>query len=313
MSHFLKAAALDSSTVRGLSHCKSYSLHHSNNAFRAEGLEAAYAQAQAAGVQLLRVGAWMQATNPAPEVFDWAYLDRAAACARTLPTVLVLYHYDWPAWLSAESVVAGAAASDMHEAAQAVAQRYAGVFHSYVPMCEVNFQAHMMDCGRWFPNAGGKGSLAGPGHTWHLLETALLSTAEGLRWGDPACLIGTSEPFCAGTYDWNARPMDLLADAGLLDIVGANNYHFDQLGDAAAEARRRWPDKVLWLAESGDIWQRPGEPREPAAWYEQAERTGYEAMFWCPALPMLCFDWGHPVGNPLWEPHSKYHLSLIHI
>lgn len=294
----LRAAALDSSTVRGKSYCHTYELNHSNVAFRADSLEQHYTAAQATGVQLLRVGAWMQATNPAPEVFDWTYLDRVAALARIVPTVLVLYHYDWPTWLSASEVQAGVVApAFMLRAAQQVAQRYAGVFHSYVPMCETSFQAHMIDCGRWFPNAGG--GHTHPAHAWDLIAHALKSTALGLEWGDSTCRVGTSEPFVPDSFDHDARPFDVLAAAGLLHIVGVNNYRYPDLTASREEAARRWPGRPVWLAESGAIWQRPDEPREPAAWYDQAERAGYEAMFWCPALPMLCFDYGQLVGQHL--------------
>lgn len=293
----LYAAALDSSTVRGRSYCHTYDLHHSNNAYRAESLPDAYARAKAAGVQLLRVGAWMQQTNPAREVFDWDYLDKVAELAKGLPTVLVLYHYDWPAWLSVSDVLAGAGATFMLRAAQQVAIRYKGVFHSYVPMCETSFQAHMVDCGRWFPNAGG--GHTSPEQVWSVISRALKCTAEGARWGDPTCLIGTSEPFVAGSFDNDARPIDVLARAGLLDIVGVNNYNYHGLQASYEEAARRWPDKPVWLAESGPIWQRQHEPLESQSWYEEAARAGYGAMFYCPALPMLCFDHGHLVGKPL--------------
>lgn len=291
------AAALDSSTVRGKSYCHGYDLHHSNNAFRAESIELSYAAARAAGVQLLRVGAWMQATNPAREVFDWSYLDRVAALARDLPTVLVLYHYDWPTWLSVSEVLAGAGAGFMTRAAQQVAKRYKGVFHSYVPMCETNFQAHMIDCGRWFPNAGGGRTT--PEQVWDVISRALKVTAMGLQWGDSDAVIGTSEPFVAGSFDNDARPFDVLAREGLLHIVGVNNYQYHGLRASREEAARRWPDKPIWLAESGPIWQRAHEPKEAQPWYDEAACAGYEAMFYCPAQQMLCFDHGHLVGQPL--------------
>ncbi len=291
----IRAAALDSSTVRGRSHCHTYDLHHSNNEFRADSLESTYAAAKEAGIQLLRVGAWMQETNPAREVFNWAYLDRVAELARELPTVLVLYHYDWPAWLSAtEVLLPGMASAHMLRAAQQVAKRYPGVFHSYVPMCEVNFQAHMINSERWFPNAGGGNTS--PEQVWVTLGRMLQCTAQGVRWGDPAARIATSEPFEVGLFDAHAHPMNLLARLDMLDIVGLNNYHPDQYAAVHTEAARRWPDKPIWLAEGGNIFQ---QHRPPSDWYEAAAAAGFDAMVYGPALPMLCFDHGHLVGQPL--------------
>ncbi len=299
MSNFLRAAALDSSTVRGRSHCQTYDLHHSNSEYRADSLELHYAAAQAAGIELLRVGAWMQKTNPAPEVFDWSYLDRVAELARGLPTVLVLYHYDWPAWLSAAEVLSFKAHKPMWAASEAIAYRYKGVFHSYVPMCEVNFQAHMIDCGRWFPNAGG--GLSRPELTWCVLEQALAATALGISAGQEEALIGTSEPFNPACFELHARPYNLLTERGLLDIVGVNCYHTEQYSACYAEAARRWPNKPLWLAEGGNIWQ---QSRHPNEYYAAAESAGFQAMVYGPALPLLCFDHGHLVGPNLFEALS---------
>lgn len=293
----IRAAALDSSTVRGRSYCHTYDLHHSNNAYRAESLEQTYFVAKANGVQMMRVGAWMQQTNPAREVFDWTYLDRVAELAKGLPTALVLYHYDWPTWLSGSEVLSPMAPTFMLRAAQQVAKRYKGVFHSYVPMCETSFQAHMIDCGRWFPNAGG--GRTHPAQVWEAISNALKATAMGVQWGDPSAIIGTSEPFVAGSFDNDARPFDVLAREGLLHIVGVNNYNYHGLEASRKEAAQRWPGRPVWLAESGPIWQREHEPKEAQPWYDEAARAGYEAMFYCPAMPMLCFDHGRLVGQPL--------------
>lgn len=292
----IKAAALDSSTVRGRSQCHTYTLNHSNVEFRADSLAEHYARAKAAGVEMLRVGAWLQHTNPGYEVFEWDYLDKVAELAKGLPTVLVLYHYDWPVWLTLEQVLNDGGALFGLRAGQQIAKRYPGVFHSYVPMCEVNFQAHMIDCGRWYPNAGG--GVTDPGKTWGLLSRMLQSVADGLKWGDPTCLIGTSEPFNPACFDLHARPLDLLAERGCLDIVGVNGYHTHEYPQLHAEAARRWPGKPLWLAEGGNIW---AQERHPNEWYEAAEAAGFDAMVYGPALPMLCFDHGHLVGPDLFE------------
>ena len=223
------------------------------------------------GLTLFRDGAWLAKTCPAPQQYDWSYLDRLASVSQGQVT-LTLCHYEWLPWLDAEDIWNGRAIDLMAEFAAQVARRYQGVFPSYVPVVESGYWTAMMtDWGRWWP-----AQRAHPGERWWKLYAMvgrmLIAMARAVREADPEAEIALNEPWAwhpqVSLHD-QARPFFTLlgypdpvaveetgsddwgGSEDLLQIVGLNfynNWGVAQgwpLSRLLLEARRQFPDKSL--------------------------------------------------------------------
>lgn len=279
------------------------------------------------GLHLFRDGAWLARTCPAPDEFDWSYLDRLAEVSQG-QVFLSLCHYEWPPWLDMADLWNGRIVDLMADYARRVAARYRGRFAAYVPVVESGYWTAMMtDWNRWWPATRG-------GHArrwWELYAVVgrlLTGMSRSIREADPDVPIALNEPWAwhpqvslkdqgRPFYTLLGRPDpvasreigtdDLGGDPSLLQIVGLNFYnnwgvdHSWPLHRLLLEARRRFPEQRLIMGETGNCHF--SDCHTVAGWLQlideqvelaNAQGASVEAVTWAPILTLGDFDWGRP-------------------
>src|SRR5215208_4195977 len=153
------AGAFDAGHIRGWTPELEQELnfHQLELTGHAEQLEADYRLFRGEfGLSLFRDGAWLARSYPAPNNFDWSYLDRLASVSRG-EVYLSLCHYEWLPWIEEADIWSGRAADLMAEFAHGVAERYRGHFAGYIPVVESGYWTAMMtEWRRWWPAQKGK-------------------------------------------------------------------------------------------------------------------------------------------------------------
>ncbi|MGZ0069635.1 family 1 glycosylhydrolase [Microbacterium arborescens] len=122
-----------------------------------EKLEEDIALAAESGATMLRWGVPWYRVNPAPGVWEWAWLDRAVAAmeARGIELIADLVHYGTPLWLEGEFANPGYAPA-VADYARAVARRYRGRIRYYTPANEPLLNAmYCGEFGHWPPYLSG--------------------------------------------------------------------------------------------------------------------------------------------------------------
>ncbi|HKG23713.1 MAG TPA: hypothetical protein VKC34_17555 [Blastocatellia bacterium] len=289
------------------------------------------------GLSLFRDGAWLARSYPAPERFDWTYLDRLASVSRR-QVYLSLCHYEWLPWIEKADIWNGRVVDLMAEFALHVAERYRGSFAGYIPVVESGYWTAMMtDWVRWWPAAKGE-----PPRGWWTLYSVvgrmLVAMARAVRQGDPEAAVALSEPWAWHPHvslEDQGRPFNTLlgradpvaaretggddwgGDPSLLQVVGLNfynNWGVEQgwpLSRLLLEARRHYTDQRIMMGETGNCHF--SDCYTVAGWLElldeeiekaNAQNAGIEAVTWAPILTLGDFDWGRPAPGAwvTWDP-----------
>lgn len=340
MSRWALAGAFDSGHIRGWTPGweKELDFHQLELTGHAGQLEADYALfREEFGLQQFRDGAWLARSFPAPDRFDWSYLDRLADVSRG-QTTLSFCHYEWPRWLVEDDIWNGRVIDLMAGFARAAAERYRGCFAAYIPVVESGYWTAMMtDWGRWWPGRQEEPRI----RWWDLYAVVgkmLCAMARGVREGDAAARIALSEPWAwhphvslfdqgrpfstllgrpdpeaareTGTDDWGGDP-------SLLQVVGLNFYnnwgvdHRWPLSRLLLEARRQFPDQEIVMGETGNCHFSHCYPVE--GWLKlldeqiemaNAQGAAVHGVTWAPILTLGDFDWGQPAPGAwvTWDP-----------
>lgn len=305
-------ASFDGSTVRGRSQDDTSYLHLSNCEHLYPYLATHHREALAAGCSLVRNGVWLADFYEGPGRYNWRRLDHLAQLSRG-KDVLVLQHYDALPGCTEAGFFNGRHAEQLGRMAEDIASQYRGVFSAYVPSCEMGYWAHMISeqtGGKWWPH-GGRGWW----ECWRAISEGALRMVDGLRRGDAAAVIATSEPagFGApwpdqfrphltllGQHDEVAAANGcftfLLGGPEKLQIVGLNCYDPSQLRPAVAAARATFPAQQVWLAETGPL-HHPGISVDE--WLGLCRAAGPDAAVLAPAAPMRRFETGEFMDGAL--------------
>lgn len=243
-------------------------------------------------------------SHPAPGVFDWSWLDRVVAAAERvhLELYLDLWHYGYPDWLDLMSPDAPQHFADF--AAQ-IARRYPALDH----FCVCNEPSLMVDnagrLGKWRPFL----RRQDPTPLRRQMCRCIIAASRAILDVRPDARLILPEPWHAPdtfTLDDQAAIIDTVMGLrdpelgglpGLVTVVGLNHYRDSTIPPfhrLALEARKRWPDKPIWLTETS------GPPRgwRQTEWFwwmlgevRQANQMGADipVFTWAPTISM--YDW----------------------
>ncbi len=305
-----KALVFDGSKVHGYGEAGQL-LNFVQTEHHSQHLPYHYQRARDMGFTRVRDSAWLDFTAPKPGEYNYAYLDQLARQAETIQVQVEFQHYNWPAWLNEADILAGAATEAFGEMAAHLAQQYRGVFHSWLPATELGFWTVKLSEGHWHP------CRAWGWWDWYkLTSAAALAAAHGLRAGDPGCMLALSEPYGMSHLDFadQARPFatllgryDSVAEANgchtwrqgasdLVQEIGLNCYHPLELRRALVDARVRFPDQQVVLAETGHLWH---QWISPATWLALCQDAGADVACWGPGGPFRGFEHGQFIGGTL--------------
>lgn len=267
-------------------------------------LEADYQLMVDIGCAGIRDAARWYITHPAPDRFDWTWLDRVVKAAEkfNLTLYLDLWHYGYPDWLD---LMSPDAPGHFAAFARAITQRYPALDH----YCVANEPSLLVDwggrLGRWRPFQRRKDTSELRRQICRLIiaaSRAILDVRPDARLILPEPWHATdliSEETQAAVLDtvMGRRDADLGGESALVSVVGLNHYRdstlppFHQL---ILNAQKRWPDKPLWFTETSGPpvgWQ-----QTEWFWWMLAETrlanhagANIPVFTWAPAISM--FDW----------------------
>lgn len=243
-------------------------------------------------------------THPAPGVFDWSWLDRVVAAARTfkLRLYLDLWHYGYPDWLD---IMSADAPRHFAEFARQIALRYPDL----IDYCVCNEPTLLVDFGgtkgRWRPFLKRKD----PSDVRRQICRCIIAASKAILEIRPDARLILPEPWHATdvvSEDEQAavldtvlgrRDPDLGGSSQLVTIIGLNHYRDSTLPPfhkLILNARQRWPDKPLWLTETSGppvgwrqtewFWWMLAETR-----LANLERADIPVFTWAPTISM--YDW----------------------
>lgn len=260
-------------------------------------LEEDYRLLKAAGFVGVRDAARWYRSHPASGRFDWTWLDRVvpAAGAAGLTLYLDLWHYGYPDWLD---LLAGDAPKHFAEFAGEIAVRYRGL----ELFCVSNEPSLMVERagarGEWRPFLRRRN----PAEFRRQLARMIVAASETILSVRPSATLALPEPWHAPdlySEDDQAAILDIVLGRrepevgghdALVTVVGLNHYRdstLPPLHRLLLNARRRWPDKPLWLTETS------GPPR---GWKQE------EWFWWMLAELRLANSEGADVGVFTWAP-----------
>lgn len=199
-------------------------------------------------------------THPAPNVFDWAWLDRVVEAAQRfgLTLYLDLWHYGYPDWLD---LMSNDAPEHFAEFARQIALRYPALRHFCVcnePTLLVEMSGQL---GRWQPFL----SYQDPTPIRRQICQAIILASRAILEIRPDAELILPEPWHATdarSEDEQAAVLDTVMgsrdpDLGgapeLVTVVGLNHYRDSTLPPfhrLILNARQRWPDKPIWITET---------------------------------------------------------------
>lgn len=245
-------------------------------------------------------------SHPAPHSFDWTWLDRVAASADKagLKLYLDLWHYGYPDWLD---ILSEDAPAHFAEFAQQIALRYPTLIY----YCVSNEPSLMVDyagrLGRWRPFL----RKTRPVEFRRQICRMIIAASKAILEANSNAILVLPEPWHAHEIPWmdedyqaavidtvlGLRDPELGGRRELITVIGLNHYRdttippFHRL---LLNARKRWPDIPLWLAETS------GPPRgwQQTEWFwwmlaetrlANLEGAGIEVFTWAPAISM--YDW----------------------
>lgn len=302
----------DSSRVRGLSIDGKADLdfHNTDMSGHAHRVEQDYELARSMGLTVFRDGAWLQKLFNRGEV-DWTWLDKLADLSQG-QIQLAICHYETHPYASEHSFWSGISSAIIIAVARKIAERYKGVFHSYVPVVELGYWTSKIagPDSRWWPR--------GEKPWWQVYETTsqlAISVASAIKDSDPDARIAMSEPWgLQMDYDDQARPFNTLlgrfdkvavankcttfrsGHEDLLDIVGINLYNLDTASEGIWAAKSMFPGKEIIVTETGNCHQGHIHPDD---WLSWLKTSGAETVMWAPLVQMLGFEHGQLAGGHL--------------
>jgi hypothetical protein len=261
-------------------------------------------------------------THPAPNRFDWDWLDRVVAAAHkyNLKLYLDLWHYGYPDWLDLMSPEAPAHFANF---ARQIALRYPSL--KYYSVC--NEPSLMVDYagkkGRWRPFLRGEKSA-------NLLQNqicrAIIQASKAILEVTPDAVLVLPEPWHTLADKTEAdqaaildtvlglRNSELGGSRELVTFIGLNHYRdrtvppFHRLLE---NAQRRWPDKTLWLTETSG--PPTGWKQSEWFWWMMAETrlaklsgVNLPVFTWAPIISM--YDWVYEerqLHNGIWTINAN--------
>lgn len=309
-SNFNLGVAFDASHVKGKSadYQADLDFHNLEATKHCEKLEFDYQYFRNKGVQFFRDGSLLYKTCPAPDEYNWNYLDRVASQEGEIQ--VSLSHYEFPIWMEKEGIINGEFADFLANFSGEFAKRYKGRFHSVIPCVEIGYWCHMISSwNRWHPFVG---------DWWEIYDKvirAVISSAKVLREYDMK--VALSEPFGVETpITDQARPFlnvlgwkdEKASELGykfyeegnndLLQILGLNYYRLDTIKSTTEELKVLLPDKEIIFAETGNCHNADISEGE---WLSYINSLGKltDVVIWSPAVEMSNFEFGEPVGGYL--------------
>jgi hypothetical protein len=269
------------------------------------------------GCMGVRDAARWYVSHPAPHTFDWSWMDRVvdSATKHDLRLYLDLWHYGYPDWLD---IVSPDAPAHFAEFARQIAQRYPSLEHYCVsnePSLMVEFAGRI---GRWKPFLRQRV----PVEFRRQICRMIIAASKAILEVKPDALLILPEPWHANPKmdeDYQAAVIDTVlglhdpelgGSDDLVTIIGLNHYRdttippFHQL---LINARKRWPQKPLWLTETSG----PPQGWQQTEWFwwmlaetrlANLEGVNIEVFTWAPAISM--YDWVHEerhLRNGIWK------------
>ena len=269
-----------------------------------EFLETDYRLLTEIGVIGVRDAARWYVTHPAPDRFDWSWLDRVVATAEkfNLRLYLDLWHYGYPDWLD---LMSADAVTHFAAFARQIARRYP----SLVYYCVSNEPSLLIErgglLGTWRPFQRRKDTAV----LRHQICRMIIEASRAILEVKPDAQLILPEPWFASdtvSLDDQAAVLDTVlgrrdpalgGESALVTVVGLNHYRdttippFHRL---LLEARRRWADKPIWLTETSGPPK--GWKQEEWFWWMLAEvrlanhdGAGIPVFTWAPTISM--YDW----------------------
>lgn len=281
-------------------------------------LEDDYKLLQNNGFSIFRDSAYLSYTFSRYGI-NWDYLDRLAGIAvkDSIKIMLSISHYEMP--YMPDSTIQET--DRFIRFLQELAQRYKGVFHSYLPVVESGFwcQKLMED---WLPHF----------NSWweafsHVADLTVM-IASTIKNEDPKAKIAMAEPFYWRDMADNCRPFDTLlgkydalattndcpvwclGDESLLDIIGLNIYSLKEIGPLIRAAEQRYEGKTVLITETNNNFSEMSvnEYRDFLNLMSDTELSGMKCKtaFWNPVIQMNRFEDGLPIqGGYLFDQQRK--------
>ena len=269
-----------------------------------EFLEADYQLLAATGFLGVRDAAWWYISHPAPNTFDWTWLDRVVAAAEKfhLKLYLDLWHYGYPDWLDILSPEAPLHFADF---ARRIAQRYPSL--AYYCVCnEPSLLVEMAGKqGLWSPFL----YEADPAAFRRQVSRMIIEASKAILEVKPDAVLIIPEPWHATDRipeDDQAAVLDMVLGlrdpelggcSDLVTIIGLNHYRDSTLPPfhrLLINAQKHWPSKQLWVTETSG----PPTGWQQAEWFwwmlaetRLAAMSGVNipVFTWAPVISM--YDW----------------------
>lgn len=268
------------------------------------------------GCKGVRDAARWYLSHPAPQVYDWRWLDRVVATAAKYNQHLYLdlWHYGYPDWLD---IMSPEAPDHFADFAREIALRYPQLVY----YCVCNEPSLLLEL-------GGRQGVWGP----FLREEdptafrqqicrCIIAASKAIQNVKPDAIFVLPEPWHASkthSEDYQAAVIDTVlglrdahlgGDDSLITIIGLNHYRdttLPPLHRLIMNAAKRYPHKPLWITETSGPptgWQQTEWFWWMLAEVRLANLAGVPiAVFtWAPAISM--YDWGDEtiqLENGIW-------------
>jgi hypothetical protein len=269
-----------------------------------EFLEGDYRLLAESGFVGVRDAAWWYISHPAPNTFDWTWLDRVVMAAEkyNLKLYLDLWHYGYPDWLD---ILSPEAPLNFADFARSIAQRYPSLEY----YCVCNEPTLLVEMG------GRKGQWApflqeeNPSAFRHQISRMIIEASKAILEVKPDAVLILPDPWHATdsiSEDDQAAVLDIVMglrnpELGgcpeLVTIIGLNHYRDSTLPPfhrLLINAQKRWPTKQLWVTETSG----PPTGWQQAEWFwwmlaetRLAAMSGINVpvFTWAPVISM--YDW----------------------
>lgn len=269
-----------------------------------EFLEVDYQLLVEAGCVGVRDAAWWYVSHPAPNSFNWDWLDRVVAAAEKygLKLYLDLWHYGYPDWLDILSPDAPLHFADF---ARSIAQRYPSLEY----YCVCNEPSLLVEMGgrqgQWGPFLCEENPTA----FRRQVSRMIIEASKAILEIKPKAVLIIPEPWHATdnlAEDDQAAVLDTVLGlrnpelggcSELVTIIGLNHYRDSTLPPfhrLLINAQKRWPTKQLWVTETSG--PPTGWKQAEWFWWMLAETrlaaisgVNVPVFTWAPAISM--YDW----------------------
>jgi hypothetical protein len=257
-----------------------------------------------AGCVGVRDAARWYISNPAPECFDWLWLDRVVASAEkhNLKLYLDLWHYGYPDWMD---ILSPEAPMQFAEFARQITKRYPSLEY----YCVCNEPSLLVELGgrqgQWSPFL----RQDDPSAFRRQVSRMIIEASKAILDVKPDAVLIVPEPWHATDRipeDDQAAVLDSVLGLrdpelggcdDLVNIIGLNHYRDSTLPPfhrLLINAQKRWPHKQLWITETSG----PPTGWQQAEWFwwmlaetRLASVSGIDipVFTWAPAISM--YDW----------------------